>query len=200
MPKAKPRARATAPLCALFVQGINVGRDNALPMAKLRELLGEAGAVDVSTYIQSGNAVFRPARPLASFSSGLAAGLARYMKRPVAFAVRSADELADLLAHNPFTAEATSPEGAKRVCVTFLARPPLEGELDSLAAVEVAPARFSVRGPHIFSWHPMGQAKSRLALALSKLKLPGVVTTRNWNTVVHMHAMLADPAGAQPQD
>ncbi len=38
-----------------LLRGINVGGRNRLPMATLRELFVEAGATEVSTYIQSGN-------------------------------------------------------------------------------------------------------------------------------------------------
>ena len=41
-----------------LLRGINVG-GHQLPMARLRELMADAGATDVRTYIQSGNVLFR---------------------------------------------------------------------------------------------------------------------------------------------
>lgn len=43
---------------ALF-RGINVGGNRVLPMKDLVATLENAGAQDIETYIQSGNAVFR---------------------------------------------------------------------------------------------------------------------------------------------
>jgi uncharacterized protein (DUF1697 family) len=49
---------ATTTYLALL-RGINVGGKNKVPMAKLKALLEEIGLEDVSTYIASGNALFR---------------------------------------------------------------------------------------------------------------------------------------------
>jgi uncharacterized protein (DUF1697 family) len=47
-----------------------------------------------------------------------------------------------------------------------------------------------VVGKEIYTWHPDGQGRSPLAAALAKLPLRGAVTTRNWNTVQKLLAML----------
>ena len=47
----------------ILLRGINVGGRNRVPMAPLRELLGELGYSDVSTYIASGNVILRSDRP-----------------------------------------------------------------------------------------------------------------------------------------
>lgn len=41
----------------ILLRGINVGGRNTMPMAPLRELLGELGYANVSTYIASGNVI-----------------------------------------------------------------------------------------------------------------------------------------------
>jgi uncharacterized protein (DUF1697 family) len=43
---------------AVLLRGINVGRNNRIAMADLRELLTGLGYTDVATLLQSGNAVF----------------------------------------------------------------------------------------------------------------------------------------------
>jgi uncharacterized protein (DUF1697 family) len=43
---------------ALF-RGINVGGRHILPMGDLKRMLEQHGCLDVQTYIQSGNAIFR---------------------------------------------------------------------------------------------------------------------------------------------
>jgi uncharacterized protein (DUF1697 family) len=46
----------------VLLRGINVGGRNKVPMAPLRELLGELGYSNVSTYIASGNAILSSRR------------------------------------------------------------------------------------------------------------------------------------------
>jgi uncharacterized protein (DUF1697 family) len=51
----------TAHVCSqllVLLRGINVGGNNIIPMADLRECMTELGASDVTTYIQSGNVLF----------------------------------------------------------------------------------------------------------------------------------------------
>ena len=43
---------------AALLRGINVGGRKKVPMAALRELLDSLGYADVTTHLQSGNAVF----------------------------------------------------------------------------------------------------------------------------------------------
>ncbi len=43
----------------VLLRGINVGGKNPVPMARLRDVLGELGYEDVVTYIASGNVVLR---------------------------------------------------------------------------------------------------------------------------------------------
>jgi uncharacterized protein (DUF1697 family) len=46
----------------VLLRGINVGGKNPVPMARLREVLGELGYADVVTYIASGNVILRSTR------------------------------------------------------------------------------------------------------------------------------------------
>jgi uncharacterized protein (DUF1697 family) len=44
-----------------FLRGINVGSNNRIRMADLRNVFQDLGFTDVQTYIQSGNVIFRSA-------------------------------------------------------------------------------------------------------------------------------------------
>jgi len=61
----------------LLLRGINVGGRNRVPMADLRVFLEEQGLIDVSTYIQSGNAIARSGLAASMLSRKLEAGLPR---------------------------------------------------------------------------------------------------------------------------
>ena len=49
--------------CIALLRGINVGGNNIIKMADLRELFHDIGCRDVQTYIQSGNVIFRSDEP-----------------------------------------------------------------------------------------------------------------------------------------
>ena len=63
-------------------------------------------------------------------------------------------------------------------------------ELAPLHARDFAPEAFAVRGREIYTWHPNGQGKSPLAVALAKLRVRGTATTRSWSTVEKLLALL----------
>jgi uncharacterized protein (DUF1697 family) len=173
---------------ALLLRGVNVGAKNSLPMATLRAMLEAAGCTNVATYIQSGNAVFTTTARPAALTGAIEEALAAYMKRPIATTLRTRAQLAAILAAEPFGAGALDPG---RLYVTFLGARPTAAELAPLAARDFTPERYHAVGSEIFTWHPDGQGKSPLAAAIGKLNLRGAVTTRNWNTVNKLHAMLA---------
>lgn len=186
-------ARGDTPITryALLLRGVNVGTKNSLPMAELRAMLTTLGCTEPQTYVQSGNAVFGTKLGAAALTKGIEAALERFMGRPIATTLRTEKQLETIVAANPFAHVATN---LAYLCVTFLSNAPTESELAPLHAADWTPERFHVAGQEIYTWHPNGQGRSPLATALGKLSLRGAVTTRNWNTVLKLLAMLTDAA------
>jgi uncharacterized protein (DUF1697 family) len=174
---------------ALLLRGVNVGTKNSLPMADLRSLLEECGCTEVSTYIQSGNAALTTALTKTELTKSVGTALERRMRRPVATTVRTRKELERIVAGNPFEDVATTP---RYLCVTFLSEPLAAEARAALDAADFGDELYHVSRHEIYTWHPRGQARSALAEALAKLPLRGTMTTRNWTTVLALHAML-DP-------
>lgn len=172
---------------ALLLRGVNVGAKNSLPMAELRRMLTDLECTDVQTYVQSGNAVFATKLGEATLTKAVEQALERYMGRPIATTVRTAAQLQTVVAGNPFGEVAQQP---KYLCVTFLSHTPTTADLAPLEAQDWKPDLFRGAGREIYSWHPNGQGRSPLAAALTKLRLRGAVTTRNWNTVLKLVEML----------
>jgi uncharacterized protein (DUF1697 family) len=170
----------------LLLRGINVGTKNSLPMADLRAMLEKLGCTDVKTYVQSGNAVFATKLGTADLTAAIEAALERKMGRPIATTLRTKAQLEAIIRANPFEKVATKPAN---LCVTFLSHAPTKAELAPLHQQDFAPELFEVAGAEIYSWHPNGQSGGTLAVALSKLKLRGTITTRNWNTVLKLAEM-----------
>ena len=174
---------------ALFIRGVNVGTKNSLPMTDLRSMLVGIGCTGVQTYVQSGNAVFGTPLGEAALTEAIEKVLSDYMGRPIAVALRTLMQLNAIIEKNPFTHIATVP---KYLCVTFLSHAPSRSQLTGLCAQAWTPEQVEIGSKEIYTWYPNGQGRSPLAAALGKLKLRGVVTTRNWNTVLELKRMLAE--------
>src|SRR4029077_19444585 len=69
-----------------LLRGINVGGNNKVPMAELREVGASLGHTAVSTYIQSGNVLFTAQEGAAADAPALAAGLEQAIEQ--AFGLR----------------------------------------------------------------------------------------------------------------
>lgn len=162
-----------------LLRAINVGGTGKLPMADLKVLCEKAGFLDVATYIQSGNVVFRSQRGEASVKKRLEQSLAERMGKPVGVHVRAREEVAAVLEHNPFPAAPPN-----RVIVFFLDAPLTNS---AVAALET-PGGEEIRthGRELYVHYPLGQGQSDL-----KLPVQRTGTGRNLNTVQKLADMLA---------
>ena len=175
---------------ALF-RGINVGRNNRLPMKDLVAAMENAGARDVATYIQSGNAVFRSEETDASLLSDkvTAAIEERHGFEPRVLVLGS-EEMERAVRSNPFPEAESEPS---TLHVYFLAASPKHPDLDALEGIKSDRERF-VLSESVFYLHaPDGIGKSKLAANAEKL-LGEPATARNWRTVRKVMEM-ADQVG-----
>lgn len=76
-----------------LLRGINVGGKNKVPMADLREVFEAAKHAEVSTYIQSGNVLFRSAASGPVLEQELEARLEERFGLPLVVVVRSLRQL-----------------------------------------------------------------------------------------------------------
>ena len=169
----------TGPRIALL-RGVNVGGRNSLPMAGLRGLLADLGAEDVSTYIQSGNAVFRGGPDADSISHAVEA---RFGFRPRCV-VLAASDLAQAIAENPFPEAEATP---KALHLFFLAGPATVDPA-ALDTAKSAAERWRLRGRVFYLHSPLGLARSKLAEGIDR-RLGTAATGRNWNTVLRLAEM-----------
>jgi uncharacterized protein (DUF1697 family) len=172
-----------------LLRGINLGSHNRVSMPELRELLDGHGHKDVETLVQSGNIVFTsrlsPRRLERDLQKLIADGLG--VDTPVI--VRTRDELADVIARDPFGDVVDNP---KLYQVTFLAEEPPADVARELAEVDVAPERLELSGRELYTWHPDGIQRSKVDRMRTAKRLP-TGTARNWNTVTKL-LELADGA------
>lgn len=87
---------------AAFLRAINVGRNNRVQMADLRELCQGLGFEHVMTYLQSGNLVFDAGEEEEAVAARLEAGLTRAGLNRTHPVVRAGEELRALSRVRPF--------------------------------------------------------------------------------------------------
>ncbi len=154
-----------------LLRAVNVGGTGMLSMADLKALCEGIGFTDVSTYIQSGNVLFRTADDEATVQARLEQALAEKMGQSPGVILRSREALERAAENSPFP-------HAKPNCllVTFLRDEAPKDALDKL----VAPGgeEVHIAGREIYVHYPDGSGRS-------KLKLPALKagTSRNLNTV-----------------
>ncbi len=85
-----------------LLRAVNVGGTGRLPMADLKAMCEEIGCRQVRTYIASGNVLFSSALSEQQVKAALQARLAVYAGKPIGVLVRTAAEMAGIVAKNPF--------------------------------------------------------------------------------------------------
>ncbi len=165
-------------------------------MAELRQLVTSLGYADVATYIQSGNVVFSPSSGPAADTAALAAELrgaiAGSFSLDPPVVVLSRDELAGVIAANPYPDE-PKPQYVHCVFLADELDEPAFGKLGELAAAVTPGTRdeFTVRGRTVYVHTPDGFGNSELAkVLLAKRNSPlSGGTARNWATVTKLLAL-----------
>lgn len=169
-----------------FLRGINVGGKNRLKMARLVELFEQAGAVEVSTYIQSGNVLFSLGRGALSEAQAQAVAeeVGRALKKEdhlvVPITVRKKTALSSALAAHPFAAQEAD---ERMVGIGFLSDRPAPAAVKKLDPERSPGDRFFVKGREVFLHTPNGSARSKLTVDYFDRALGLTMTVRNLKTV-----------------
>lgn len=164
---------------AALLRAVNVGGTSKLPMADLKAMCVEAGYLQVQTYIASGNVVFASKDQPANIQATLEDRLKSYAGKPVGVLVRTAKELAAVLAANPFPHAAQN-----RTVAIFLDEPPTANALADLKGRKDEDVRLGVR--EIYVHYVEGIGSSRLVIPAAKSG-----TARNMNTVTKLAELVA---------
>ena len=161
---------------AALLRAVNVGGNNKLPMAELRALCEELGFERVQTYIASGNVVFASARCKADLRAALEAAIFERYAKHLGVLVRSAAELAAVVAGNPWPSRP-----GNRVVAIFIDAPL---SLDGITGQRGETIALGPRALYV-DYHD-GMADTRLRIPAAKLG-----TARNLNTVTKLAEMTA---------
>jgi uncharacterized protein (DUF1697 family) len=163
-----------------LLRAVNVGGTGKLPMGDLKALCETAGFAKVRTYIASGNVVFESRKTAAQVKAVLETALEIYAGKPVGVLVRTASEMAEVLANNPF------PEAMpNRTVAIFLDEPPSGDALERITGENGEEIRLGKR--EIYVHYGDGMARSKLKIPAAKAG-----TARNINTVSKLAELAAE--------
>jgi uncharacterized protein (DUF1697 family) len=163
---------------ALF-RGMNVG-GNRVPMKELAALLEGLGCQNVSTYIQSGNAVFMsPVDDATALSGAINASVRDRHGFDPAVLLLDPDEARKAVRNNPFPEAEGNPQFLH---LGFLASAPEKADMPALESLRRESEQFRLIGKVFYLLAPEGVGRSRLA-ANAERALGTSMTDRNWRTV-----------------
>ena len=181
------------PRYVALLRGINVGGRNKVAMADLRRITVSLGHTEVATYIQSGNVIFTSQdTSVTDLADALEQEITRSLEVQPAVVVLSRDNLAQVIADNPFPSEANP----RYLHAVFRRQ-----ELPPDAIVAIATAQQSAQakgsqdeamvvGQTLFLHTPGGLGRSELAAQLARSSAQTAGTARNWATVTRLMTML----------
>lgn len=161
-------------------RGINVGKAKRLAMADLKALLGELGATDVKTLLNSGNAVFDTRKKLAA--DKIRTAVREQLGVDAAVILKTAAEWA-AIAQSHGIAEA---DDDSRLLVAISADAAALRAVADIAAG--SGERLAVTCDAAYLWCGNGILESKAAVVLLK-QLGERGTTRNWATVQKLNAL-----------
>jgi uncharacterized protein (DUF1697 family) len=159
---------------------VNVGGTGKLPMSELKALCEELGFSAVRTYIASGNVILTSRKSESAIKAALEKRLESYAGKPVGVLVRSAAEMAQVAADNPF------PKARPNYTVAiFLDHAPPANTLAGVRGQQGEEIRLGRR--EIYVHYGAGMGKSKLVIPAAKAG-----TARNMNTVAVLARMAAE--------
>lgn len=163
-----------------LLRAVNVGGTGKLPMAELKAMALRTGLAKVSTYIASGNLVFEADMKEADVAAALGAQLEAYAGKPVGVLIRTAVEMAEISANNPFPKAPPN-----RTVAIFLPSRPVPDTLEDVRHQTTEQVSLGLREIYVAYGDTMG--RSRLVIPAAERG-----TARNMNTVATLARMAND--------
>ncbi len=163
-----------------LLRAINVGGTGKLAMSELKAMCDELGFVSAKTYIASGNVIFKSSKSEAAIKAALEKRLEAYAGKPVGVLIRTAAEMAQVAANNPFPKLAPN-----RTMALFLDRAPPADTLEGVRGQKDEKIRLGRR--EIYVHYGEGMGSSKLVIPTAKAG-----TARNMNTVATLAKMAAE--------
>ncbi|WP_417459999.1 DUF1697 domain-containing protein [Kordiimonas sp.] len=182
-----------------LMRGINVGGNRKIKMADLRPVVAKAGFSDVQTYVQSGNIVFSgDAAPCTEIEKTLEAACEKAFGFHTEIMVRDEATFRAEASACPYVDGELNPKAGlegKFLHVAYLSHAPNKAKVDTLLEAYGGPEDITLIGNTLYIYYHEGSGRSDFSKYLTEKKLGASPTSRNWNTVQKLLAMLDAQAG-----
>jgi len=164
-----------------ILRGINVSGQKLIKMDVLRKLYENLGFRNVTTYVQSGNVIFKgdDFEP-----TDLEQKISRQIKKDFGFEVPifvlTIDKLKQIIYNNPFLNDPNKEHSFMHV--TFLSSNAGYYEKETFESKKQDEEQISFSENAIYLYCPNGYGRTKLTNNFFESKLKVVATTRNWKT------------------
>lgn len=172
-----------------LLRGINVGGKNKVPMTDLRAVFETAGHAEVSTYIQSGNVLFRSPTPGAVLEKEIEAALEERFGVPLVVVVRSLRQVRTVVEKAP-PGFGSEPD-VFHSDVVFLRAPLTPAQtMTAVKLREGVDQAWAANGVVYFQRLSAQRTKSRMGQIVGTPEYK-LMTIRSWKTTTKLHELLA---------
>ena len=168
-----------------LLRGINVGGHNKVKMAQLKLLCESIGFAGVSTYIQTGNVLFRSSDTSKVLQQQLEQALQAEFGFKVTVIIRTLEALELVQANLPFKDIDLLQESSK-LMVSFLSEVAPDNALVLLQPYLHSSERLQLSGTELYLHCQNGYGKTKITNNLLEKKLMLSATTRNWKTLLKL--------------
>ena len=176
------------PVIIALLRGVNVGGHNKIKMEDLREICASLNLRDARTYVQSGNIVFQTAeKDLVKLSRRIEDAIESGHGFRPSVICRTASEMKDAAARNPFSARTDLDPSKLAVC--FLTGEPSNMARARLLQIKAEPEELRIGRHELFIYFPNGMGRPKLSMAAVERAIQTPMTSRNWNTVTKLIEM-----------
>ena len=170
--------------CVALLRGVNVGGNNKLPMALLRDALGKTSFYGVTTYIQSGNIVFNTDLDIVQCEQIIVALLKAEFDLDVSVIVKKQEVIKDILKANPFKMRTI--ENSKFMSFGFLSESTAPEKVTAMEEFSNEEETFKIVDDLIYFYCGVGFGKTKMTNAWFEKKLGLISTMRNYNTTLKL--------------
>ena len=160
-----------------LLRGINVSGKNKIFKVDLINIFKKLGFVNVETYIQSGNIIFKTDILEATTATMITNAIKKQFNYDVPTIVLSYDKLKCIVEENPFN---TSKVDVKKLYFAYLKSTPKNTQ--NLKSINFGKDEFFIKNDVIYLKYHLGAGKTKLTNTIIEKKLEVIATTRNWRT------------------
>ena len=164
-----------------LLKSINVGGKNKLPMTALRDIYQVLGCTNVTTYIQSGNVIFRAANNTKTLENGVSQILYRQWGYTIPVWIRKVHFFSRIITNNPF--EGFEPS---TLYVTLLGDATQQTQIPNMTEQAWGGDRFVAQGSVVYVHCPHGYGRTKLNNSFFESRGHTRATTRNWKTICRL--------------